>query len=91
VELPVPLNDYGSNLGRAEEKDSYKERKNTSRKCTVKFYLDEADFVIDGMTEKTTKAKAPALEGGAACGRRALRRQRQKQISPAKTAVRNDT
>jgi hypothetical protein len=49
---PVPLNDYGSNLGRAEEKDSYKERKNTSRKCRVKFYLDEADFVIDGMTEK---------------------------------------
>jgi hypothetical protein len=47
---PVPLNDYGSNLGRAEEKDSYKERKNTSRKCRVKFYLDEADFVIDGMT-----------------------------------------
>jgi hypothetical protein len=59
---PVPLNDYGSNLGRAEEKDSYKERKNTSRKCTVKFYLDEADFVIDGMTEraKARKPKAPA-------------------------------
>jgi hypothetical protein len=27
----VPLNDYGTNLGR-EEKDSYRERKNTSKK-----------------------------------------------------------
>jgi hypothetical protein len=59
---PVPLNDYGSNLGRAEEKDSYKERKNTSRKCRVKFYLDEADFVIDGMTEKSEEPKKPPLE-----------------------------
>jgi len=46
----VPPNDYGTNLGREEEKDSCKEKKNTSKEVRGEVCLDRADAVIDGMT-----------------------------------------
>jgi hypothetical protein len=46
----VPPNDYSTNLGRAEEKDPYKERKNTSQEVNGEVCLDRTDVVIDEMT-----------------------------------------
>jgi hypothetical protein len=41
----------GTNLGRrSEEKDSYRERKNTSAEVHGEVCLDRADLVIDEMT-----------------------------------------
>jgi hypothetical protein len=51
VELQkVPLHDYGTNLGRVEEKDPDKRRENTSEEVCGEVCLDRADGVIDGMT-----------------------------------------
>src|SRR5260370_11526842 len=46
----VPPNDYGTNLGRQEEKDSYRSRENASEEVHGKVCLDSADAVIDEMT-----------------------------------------
>ena len=46
----VPPNDYGTNLGREEEKDSSSRRENTSEEVRGEVCLDRADLVIDEMT-----------------------------------------
>ena len=45
-----PPKDSTTSLGREEEKDSYKERKNTSNEVRGEVRLDKADAVIDGKT-----------------------------------------
>src|SRR5260370_40622550 len=67
----VSRNDFGTNLGRQEEKDSYRRRENASEEVHGKVCLDSADAVIDGMTVgercevkgEKSKAAGPSDDG----------------------------
>src|SRR5437660_11401705 len=50
--------DSTTSLGREEEKDSYKERKNTSNEVRGEVRLDKADAVIDGKDRRWERSKS---------------------------------
>ena len=54
--------DSTTSLGREEEKDSYKERKNTSNEVRGEVRLDKADAVIDGNDRRGEQVKIRTLE-----------------------------
>ena len=58
--------DSTTSLGREEEKDSYKERKNTSNEVRGEVRLDKADAVIDGngRQQRDANVAAASWHGG---------------------------